>query len=102
MDRSRLVEIEQQAREFLQEIRPNLNQREYGYILETINSKAIPAPKLLIKDHKKMKNGHLPTRLIVPATNFIAAFPKTGYLGIKKIFHQAGINYNKLSSKPAI
>ena len=42
----------------------------------------------MIKDHKKAdSNGLLyPTRLVVPATNFTAGFPKLGYLGIKRIF----------------
>jgi hypothetical protein len=38
--------------------------------------------------------GEYVTRLIVPATNFTAAFPKVGYLGIKNIFDQNGINYS--------
>ncbi len=33
-------------------------------------------------------------RLIVPATNFTEAFPKVGYLGIKNIFDQNGIDYS--------
>jgi hypothetical protein len=38
--------------------------------------------------------GEYVTRLIVPATNFKAAFPKVGYLGIKNIFDQNGIDYS--------
>lgn len=58
----------------------------------TINSNT--NPKLLIKDHKDPNdNGSYPTRLIVPATNFTAAFPKLGYLRIKNIFDTTGINY---------
>jgi hypothetical protein len=51
---------------------------------------------LLIKDHKKPKSdGNYPTRLIIPATNFTACFPKLGYLGIKKIFDRCSVNYTR-------
>ena len=54
-------------------------------------------PKLLIKDHKKQnKEGEYPTRLIVAATNFTAAFSKLGYLGIKSIFEKINIVFDKL------
>jgi hypothetical protein len=36
-----------------------------------------------------------PTRLIVPANNFTSAFPKVGYMGIKKIFDDNVVNYMK-------
>jgi hypothetical protein len=62
---------------------------------EALESRAVPTPKLLIKDHKPMNSkGEYVTRLIVPATNFTAAFPKVGYLGIKNIFDQNGIDYS--------
>jgi hypothetical protein len=48
----------------------------------------------LVKDHnKKDKWGQYPTCLVIPATNFTSAFPKLGYLGIKKISYDAKINY---------
>jgi hypothetical protein len=37
--------------------------------------------------------GEYVTRLIVPTTNFTAAFPKVGYLGIN-FFYQNGIDYS--------
>jgi hypothetical protein len=40
------------------------------------------------------KKGEYVTQLIVPATNFTAVFPKVGYLGIKNIFDQNGIDYS--------
>jgi hypothetical protein len=46
-----------------------------------------------MKDHKKKdKWGQYPTRLVIPATNFTSAFPKLGYLGIKKIFDDETID----------
>jgi hypothetical protein len=53
-------------------------------------------PKLLRKDHKKKdKWGNFPTKLVITATNFTSAFPKLGYLGIKKIFDDEKVNYMK-------
>ena len=47
-----------------------------------------------VYDHKKKdRNNNFPTRLVVPATNFTAAFPKIGYIGIKKIFDNGNVNY---------
>ena len=47
------------------------------FIEETLKSRAVPTPKLLIKDHKdKDEEGNYPMRLIVLASNFTAAFPK--------------------------
>jgi len=54
----------------------------------------MPSPKLLIKDHKNPdKEGNFPTGLAVPATNFTSAFPKTGYLGIKRILDDNKADY---------
>jgi hypothetical protein len=70
------------------------SKNETNFIQESLKSKAIPSPKLLVKDHKKEdKWGQYPTRLFIPVTNFTSAFPKLGYLGIKKIFDDAKINY---------
>ena len=63
-----------------------LSKNEVGHINESLKTKAIPTPKLLIKDHKKMSiMGKFPTRLVIPATNFSATFAKIGYLGVKNI-----------------
>eukprot|EP00957_Ditylum_brightwellii_P032150 2437722-Ditylum_brightwellii.AAC.1 len=40
----------------------------------------------LNEDHKdKEENGDYPTRLVIPATNFMAMFLKINYLGIEKV-----------------
>lgn len=57
----------------------------------------IPVPKLLIKDHKKKKEGNFPTQLIIPATNFISGFTNLGCKGIKNIFDENKINYAKIT-----
>jgi hypothetical protein len=69
--------------------------KEMGFVEAALESRAVPTPKLLIKEHKLMNSkGEYVTRLIVPATNFKAAFPKVGYLGIKNIFDQNRIDYS--------
>ena len=61
------------------DIEPLISPNEFNFIKEFLQSRAIPTPKLLIKDHKDPNDdGSYPTRLIVPETNFIAAFPKLG------------------------
>jgi len=63
-----------------------LSDKAGSFTKQTIESKATPSPKLLIEDHKNPDNeGNFPTGQAVPATNFTSAFPKTGYLGIKRI-----------------
>ena len=52
----------------------------------------------MIKDHTELTSiGDLPTRLVLPATNFSANFAKVGYLGMKNILEKADINYTKLT-----
>ncbi len=58
---------------------------------EVMGSRAVPTPKLLIKDHKAMNSkGKYMMRLIVLATNFTAEFhsgiPKGGIPGNQKHF----------------
>ena len=59
-----------------------------------MTKKAIPAPKLLIKDHKTLTSkGYLPTKIVIPATNFSATFTNVGYLGLKDVLEKNEINY---------
>eukprot|EP00957_Ditylum_brightwellii_P140423 10699254-Ditylum_brightwellii.AAC.1 len=88
--RAEIVKLHQDASTFDLTLKELLNDDEFGYLMENLNVRAIPEPQLLIKDHKKKKNGHYPTRLVIPATNFAATFSKIGYLGIKKIFDDNG------------
>jgi hypothetical protein len=84
----------EKALELLEEKRDILSDKEAEFLYQSINSKAIPSPKLLIKDHKKAdENGDFQTRLVVPANNFTSAFPKLGYLGIKKILDDNNVDY---------
>lgn len=94
--RAKLTEVQEQCFEKLDEIQGIISEDEYRFLQQKIKSKAIPQPKILIKDHKKKnQEGDFPTRLVVPATNFTAGFPKLGYMGIKKIFEENDVNYGQ-------
>ena len=83
------------AIEFLSKVSHISSNSEVEYIKKSIDSKAVPVPKLLIKDHKEPNSkGNFPTRLICPVSNFTATFPKVGCIGIKEIFHREGIIYD--------
>jgi hypothetical protein len=76
-----------------------MSEDEYFFMKESINSKAIPAPNLLIKCRKEINDdGNYPTRLVVPATNFTLAFSKLGNIGIKKIMGDELQQENNCSS----
>ena len=82
-----LTTVQHNAMKLLAKVKPYLSNDEYYYISNSLNSCAIPTPKLLVKDHKpRQPDGQYPTRLIVPASNFVSAFPNLGYRGIKQIF----------------
>jgi hypothetical protein len=87
ISRERMIQAKEQADEILKEIDNRFcSKGERDFVQESLKSKAIPSPKLLVKDHKKKdKWGQYPTRLVIPATNFTSSFPKLGCLGIKKI-----------------
>ena len=94
--RSKLIQTLDEAKELLEGLEDVMSEDEYYFVKSSLDSKAIPSPKLLIKDHKEINDdGNYPTRLVVPATNFTSAFSKLGYIGIKKIIDKAGINYTK-------
>ena len=49
--------------------------------------RAIPIPKILIKDQKRLaRKEYFPTRLVIPATIFSAIFEKLGYLCLNEYF----------------
>ena len=83
--RERLIELFELAQKTKLELEEILSEKELTFLSKTLDSKSIPTPKLIIKDHKNAdKNGDYPSRLIVPANNFTSVFPRLGYLGIKK------------------
>ena len=62
------------------------------HMRKLIATRAIPSPKLLIKDHNTINDkGEFPTGLVIPATNCTATFSKIDYLGIKIIMDKAKV-----------
>jgi threonine synthase len=100
--REKLTQVFAEANDLLESLEHLMSEDEYTFVKESINSKAIPAPKLLIKDYKEINDdGNYPTRLVVPATNFTSAFPKLGYIGIKKIMDEVSINCSRKNNVQA-
>ena len=65
---------------------------------QLLATRAIPSPKLLIKDHKTInEKGEFLTRLVTPAAKFTATFSKIGYLGIKMCSDKGKVNYSQYS-----
>ena len=96
INKERIVGIYNHAHNHLKNIQEIISKNEYYAVRENIERKALPVPKLQIKDHKKKNSkGEYSTRLPLPADNFTAIFPKLGYLGIKRIFDRNRINYSR-------
>eukprot|EP00957_Ditylum_brightwellii_P139411 10624570-Ditylum_brightwellii.AAC.1 len=90
-----VVKLHCSAINFTKQLEDLLSDSELAFLNEGITSRAIPEPQLLIKDHKKHKGNHFPTRLVIPSTNFTATFLEIGYMGIKKILDDNKMNYSK-------
>ena len=54
IERGRVVEICEDAKVLVDAIGFKMSKNEVGHINESLKTKAIPTPKLLIKDHKKL------------------------------------------------
>jgi len=96
IERERISEIFELANTTCDKFQDILDDKETIFLKSTLKTKNIPTPKLIIKDHKDPdEEGDYPNRLIVPANNFTSAFPRLGYLGIKRIFDANNIEYEK-------
>ena len=87
IDIKRIIEISNFATEMQEKYKDMLSEKEFVFLQKNLFTKNIPTPKLIINDHKKAnEQGEYPSKLTVPANNFISGFPRLGYLGIKRIF----------------
>ena len=65
---------------------------------QSLATRAIPSPKLLVKDNKKInEKWEFPTRLVIPATNFTTTFSKIGYPRIKRLLDKGKTNHSHVS-----
>ena len=82
----------------LEKVKLDLSVKEEEFVIQSLETKAIPYPKLLIKYHKTInEKGEFPTRLVIPAKNFTATFSKIGYLGINRCLDKEKVNYSQNS-----
>eukprot|EP00957_Ditylum_brightwellii_P128572 9807709-Ditylum_brightwellii.AAC.1 len=70
-----IINLHRKAELYATKLKPMLAKGEMDFLNKGTASKAIPQPKLLVKDHKdKEENGDYPARLVLPATNVMAIF----------------------------
>ena len=58
--RDKLVEILIKAIKLLEKVGHILCEKERDYIQDSLDSKAVPTPKLLVKDHKNLNRNGVP------------------------------------------
>ena len=93
--RPKVMALYENANLLLEKLKLDLSVKEEEFVRQSLATREIPSPKLLIKDHKTInENGEFPTRLVIPATNFTATFSKIGYLGIKLCMDKVKVNYS--------
>ena len=93
-----MVALFEDANCLLEKVKMELSVQEENCVRQSLATKAIPYPKLLIKDHKTInEKGEFPTRLVIPATNFTATLSKIGYLGINMCLDKRKVNYSRFS-----
>jgi hypothetical protein len=74
-----------------------ISKDEMAFIKEKLISKAVPSPKILVKDHKKPNaDGNYPTCLVCPAWTLTSGFPKLGYKAFEKVLMK---NKNKFGTR---
>ena len=92
------MELYENANLLLEKVKLDLSVKEEEFVRQSLATRAILSPKLLIKDHNATKeNREFPTRLVIPATNFTATFSKIAYLGIKRCLDKVKVNYSRKS-----
>ena len=75
-----------------------LSVQEEENMRQSLATKAIPSPKLLINYHETInEKGESPTRLVIPAMKFTARFSKISYLGIKMLLDKGKVKYSRVS-----
>jgi hypothetical protein len=96
VSRHHLMDILESGKELLDDLEGLMGKKEYKFVKQSLLSRKIPTPSLLIKDHKKASStGEFPTRLVVPAQNFTSAFPKLGYIAVHQILDSNHVDYSK-------
>ena len=94
----KVIALFEKANRLVDKVKMGLSVQDEKSVIQFIATRAIPSTKLFIKCHKTTnEKGGSPTRLVIPATNFIKTFSKIRYLGIKIILNKAKVNYSRVS-----
>ena len=94
--RPKVMALFENANLLLEKVKMELSVKEEEFLRKLLATRAIPSPKLLIKDHKTVnEKGEFPTRLLIPTTTFTATFSEIGYLGIKRCLDKVRVNYSR-------
>jgi hypothetical protein len=68
VSRHHLLDVLESGKELLDNLEGLMGKKEYKFVKQSLLSRKIPTPSLLIKDHKKASwTGEFPNRLVVPA-----------------------------------
>ena len=90
--RPNLVAMFEDANKLLDKVKIELSVQEEKFVRQSLATRAILYPKLLIKDHKTInKKGEFSTRLVVLAKKFTSNFSKIDYLGIKNLLDKGKV-----------
>ena len=85
-------------KKILDQVKIELSVQEEYFVRQSLATRAILSPKLLIKDHNTSnKKWGFPTRLVIPVKNFTTTFSKIGYLWIKRMLDKVIVNYSRIS-----
>ena len=79
-------------------VKLDLSVKEEEFARQSLATRVIPSPKLLIKVPRTInENGEFPTRLVIPTTNFTETLSNIGYLGIKRCLDKGKVNHSRNS-----
>ena len=94
----KVVALFEDANKLLDKVKMELSVQEENFVRQSLATRAILSPKLLVKYNKKINDkGEFPTRLVIPAEKFAAAFSKIGYIRIKRLPDKGKVNYLRVS-----
>ena len=94
--RRKLKQVYNKRMDILEEISWLMGKKEKAAVQESLNSKSIPQPQLLVKDHKlPNEEGDFPTRFLVPAKNYCSVFSQFGCKAIQTIFRKHNVKLDK-------
>ena len=95
--RPKVVALFEYANKLLDIVKMELSSQKGNFVRQSLATRAILSPKLIIKYHKTInKKWKFPTKLVLPATNFTVTFSKIGYLGIKRFLDKGKVNYSRV------